>query len=552
MSRNRRRALWTAAAVSIAAVLGWILYIPHDPTRVFDAIPASATFVSVHHGLGDEWPTLVRLPVVTNALRSAGVKTNDIEKLATDPDTFRVVRQLASREAVIAYVPSLGFQDRPAWVFATWIGPQSFNLRFQLLFARQTDYRPVPVDHGRTVYVTRTRFSDPAQRLSLAMVDGMLLGCISTDPVGARWLLETSDRYPWKPSLHTSGLLDQARPLVGKEPPPHWGWVLIPGADGATHLPNGLAAYTLDLGDARRVGLHLAWPGTLGCDMRPVEPGKLGPVAALLGSNVDLLAVVPPDAVAPFMAPSDGALWQQMLQSLLATNGLPAHPLVLLAVLDAENCGRIRGPLGPVLGALTKGLKVPSVVAGLTVGSAEEGDARINSVLGRLNASYGTTLITRSATVGADRITTIEQVGRGFYSSFEPDERLAYVVRDGWLFLCSNAAVLKRRLAAPAANEPAAWQSAVAEGAAAAGAWVDLRAAAKTVRDLSGTVQLAAMAVGPETNTLRRTVGAWREAADALAPFGEAQARVTSAGAITCLDVDLGNPGRRPSATAAP
>ncbi len=547
---TRRRAFWTLLAAFVILFLGWMAYIPYRPDRVFEAIPASASLVSVHRGLAAEWPTLVRNPVITNLLAAAGVKPKDIAKLTTDPETQSWIRQLAGRETVLAYVPSLGYQNRPAWVFASWIGGvESLKLRLQVPFTRTADFRPVPVESGRTVYITSTKFSQPGQRLSLALVDGVVVGCISLDPVGARWLLETGDRYPWKPSLKSSGLLAKARALLPSDLPAHWGWFAMPGAAPADGTAADVLAYTLDLASDRRIAVHVATPAALPGAAGPLSASRLAPVARLLGDSPDLIAFLPLGAVSPLLLRSDAPLWMDPVRSLLAANDAPPGALAVVALLNPGHSGRIRGPLGATLGALTKGLKVPTLVVGFQVGSAEGTDTRLDGSLDQLNARYGSSLA-RSPALGDDGVVTlIQELRSGFYAKFEPDERIACTLSDGWLFFCSNAAILKKRLAerettAAPAPTAAPWAEAATRAPASAAAWLDLKAAARSIRDATATASLFAIATEGQNNgqsDWRSTLAICREAADWLQTFEQGTVTVGSSNGITRVDLVLGN-----------
>ncbi len=532
---------WSLLAAGVVAFFVWLVYVPYRPEKVFETIPASAAWVSVHPRLADEWPALIRNPALTNLLIAAGVKPEDTGKLGADPVLQAWIRKLAGRETVIAYVPVMGYQNQPAWVFATWIGSQSITLRLRLPFIRSSGLRRVPVENGRTVYIARTAFAQPGQKLSLALMDGVLVGCLSADPVGVRWLLETGDRYPWKPSLRTSGQLDRARGLLAATPPPHWGWFSLPTAGDA-----GMVAYTLELGSDRRLEARMVTATPVPGAAMPLSAPALASMTDLLGESPDLIAVLPLASVAPLALRSETPLWTATARALLSPANLPSNALAVVAVLDQAHCSRIRGPLGPVLGPLMKGLKLPTLVLGYEVGSSDEADARIDQALDQLNVRYSTGLIRHTVPAGSRTITLIEETRSGFYSKFEPDERVAYVVCDGWLFLCSNATVLKKRLADHEARgdqpaPPAPWFAAALRTPATAAAWMDLTAGAKTVKDLAGAAQLITLMVNTkDSSKLRETLTGWRKAADLLKPFETAEATLSCSNGLTHLNVVLG------------
>lgn len=541
MNTARRMAFWALFVAALVAFSVWLVYIPYHPERVFEAIPASASWVSVHHNLADEWPDLMRNPTITNLLVTAGVKPEDVGNLGSDPLMQTWIRKLAGPDAVIAYVPALGYQTQPAWVFATWIGSQSVTLRLRLAFLRSSDLRPVPVEHGRTVYVARTRFAQANQKLSLALSDGVLMGCISADPAGVRWLLDTSDRYPWKPSLRTSGQLDKARALLAGTTLRHWGWFSLPAVGDA-----GPVAYTLDLGSDKHLEARMVTTAPVPGTETVLSATNLAPLANLLGASPDMIAMLPVATLSPLVLRSETPLWSETVRTLLAPGNLPSNSLAMVAILDQEHCSRIRGPLGSVLGPLMKGLKLPTLVLGYEVGSSDEADSRISQALDQINARYNAGLIQHPVPAGSRTLTLIEESRSGLYSKFEPDERVAYVVCDGWLFLCSNAAVLKKCLAAQEAlgdqpPHPTPWIEPAVRTPTSGSAWINLAAGAKTVKDLAGAAQLIAMMGNTKDSArLRETLSVWRKAADFLKPFGEGEATLTRSNGMTYLDVVLG------------
>ena len=306
-------------------------------------------------------------------------------------------------------------------------------------------------------------------------------------------------------------------------------------------------AYTLDLASDRRIALHVASAAALPGVGAPLSAPRLAPVARILGDSPDLIALLPLASVSSLLLRSDVPLWMEPVRSLLATNGTSPNALAVVALLNPANSGRVRGPLGSTLGALTKGLKVPTLVAGFQVAKADETDTRLDSALDQLNARYGSSLA-RSPALGSDgAVTLIQEMKSGFYSKFEPDERIACTVSDVWLFFCSNAAILKKRLAErepPSASGTTPWTVAATRTPASAAAWLDLKAAARSVRDATATASLFAIATEGQNNgpsDWRSTLAVWREASDWLQTFEQGSVTVGASNGITRLDLVLGS-----------
>jgi len=165
----------------------WIASVPHQPLRLYQAIPHTAIFVSEHDWLGRA------LERFRNQSPGGGGCGRDrrngggVGRFNSDPVIARWRQRLAAREAVIAYVPALGFQGEPAWIVAAWIGGDSQRLRWNTLFARGSGLREVRLGHSSTIWIVETEKSAAQERhLSLALSEGVLLGCLSRDPQGVR------------------------------------------------------------------------------------------------------------------------------------------------------------------------------------------------------------------------------------------------------------------------------------------------------------------------------------------------------------------------------
>ncbi|MEI6149223.1 MAG: hypothetical protein WCS01_09030, partial [bacterium] len=257
MSSGRRKFLfWLLLSVFLVLGFWWISFVPYRPGAVFSAIPEGATFVSSHRNLAGELSSVTSHPAARAILMSAGIREEQWSNLASNRETRAWIQRLASKETVLAYVPSLGFQRKPAWIFASWIGGESQSLQWKLRLFNISGLRPVRVDLGRTIWMAHAGFLQPGEHLSLALTEGMVLGCVSSDPAGVRWLLETSDGYPTRPSVVTSGILTAARALVPTDRP-HWGWCNLPVSDDATRFMPGLVGFSAAFLPTGRLDLEL-------------------------------------------------------------------------------------------------------------------------------------------------------------------------------------------------------------------------------------------------------------------------------------------------------
>lgn len=502
MSTSRHKILfWLFLVVFVVLGFWWLGYTPHRPDAVFSAIPANATFVTVHKNLAQELTTLTGNPATRDLLISSGIKEEDLNSLCSNRQTQAWIRRLASKETVLAYVPALGYQQKPAWVVASWIGGESQRLRWQMRWFKSSDLRPVTLEYGRKIWITSTEFPQPEQRLSLALADGMLLGCVSEDSTAVRYLLETSDAYPSRPSVLSSGSLMDARTLAPTNRL-HWGWfnqrldrdinrfspTMI--GFGVIFLTDGRIDLSLvgnqSLPDAKALSGHSDYAGLKG----------------FLGASPDLVTVLPLGWTRPLLMQTTSPLWAEAVSELTDTQGSPTNALAFLALLNRDHSGRIRGALGKSVAMLVgKGLRVPTLMVGLQLNDQREASARINRMVAVINARYGSSLEAHTVTMGEREVTLIAESRNNFYGKFEPSEQVACTVVDKWLILSSNAAILRRLLEKDATKAESGTWSEKADPTASAYAWGDLNHLGKTTKEALAVAQLALMAGNSRNST---------------------------------------------------
>lgn len=541
MNHRRPLAFWLLLALFVGLALWWTFTIPPRPGGVFAAIPAQATLVTVHTNLAGNVQTLIRNPAVRTLLLGSGIREKDLVDLGSNTTTRAWLRDLASQGTVIAYVPALGHQRAPAWVFASWVGGRSVGLRWKLNWIRSRDLVPVVLDHGRTVWLTRTKFAQADQRLSLALADGMLLGCVSADPIGVRWLLQTQEAQPGHPSLWSSGRLDAARVSV---PGSHatWGWIQPSQADVLNLKPPRLIGFTASLPERGPLQLSFVDPGSFAAVEPLAANTGMAALPGVLGGSPDLIAVLPLAWVRPWLQRPAAPLWVEALRTLAEADGAPSDALVFAAILDREHSGRVKAALGKSVALLiNKGLRVPTLLAGIQVSDETEARRRVNRLVDLLNSRYGLALSSEPLRLGTADVLVIGDSRRTFYGKFDPEERVACAMRDGWLLLASNAETLGRLLNDEPASGLAPLWARLPVASASACAWVNLRDCGKTAKDTIAAAQLALMLDDSEKSaqvrsSLNRSKG-WIEALQGLE---EAQAWTRSSSGTTRLEVTIG------------
>jgi hypothetical protein len=208
----------------------------------------------------------------------------------------------------------------------------------------------------------------------------------------------------------------------------------------------------------------------------------------------------------------------------------PPHALAFAALLDQDHNGRIRGPINKNLRGLIKGVKAPTLLLGMQIQNDSEADRRIGQTLAKLNSQYGLALESGPFEPESGlRITSIQDMRKSFYSSFEPEERVAYVVRGNWLIIASNGAILKKLLSQPAAEGKNNWQLDPA-ATPMAGAWANLNGIGQTLKNAAGVAKLATLLDASEgAPSLREKLDQAGTVAAVLRELGQANLSVHSA-----------------------
>lgn len=542
MTRPRRIVFWTVLSIFIASGLIWILSVPERPDRVYGAIPSGATLVSVHERFADEWRSIGKNPFMIDILSAAGVSADDIVKISGDPEVGAWIERLAPRRTLVAYVPSLGYRQKPAWVIASWIGGQSQRFRWQLQFFKSRQIRPYRMEHGGTIWRVEPRTEQQEnQRLSLALADGMILACLSEDPLAVRWVLETADRYPFHPSIAQTEQPAKALSLLGGNPGPHWGWFEVANSADSSGI-GGILAYTFNFHGSNELRGRIESRWALPEFNAEASVAQIASARKLFGESADMMLSLPISWIDAFLRRQETP-WAHAMRDVLNAGVESDNRRMFVALMDRAHSGRLKGPLGDTLAALVKGLRVPTVIAGWENKETKTPHTGVSAALERLNAAYDLGLTAQTVNDSAANVALIEGTRDNFYGKFEPDERACAASFRGWTALSSHSGALKKLLKKSPDTEPSAahdWQVACIEPGTAAFAWVDIPAASRTIKDALAVATLALMAANsPSDANIRDQVNSLRSRLSALDSLQTLSVSVKTARANWSADVIL-------------
>lgn len=497
MNTSRRLVFWLILIISLIISVWWIFYVPYRPDRVFGAIPATATVVSVNENLAGEWDAVFTNPLLLRAVKAAEVEESAITKLKSNKVVRKWTEKLAADRTIIAYVAALGPEQKPALVAASWIGNQSRLLRWQMAWIKTRDLIPVNLDGGNLkIWLSNTKFGKTDLRLSLALSEGLVLACISEDPIGVRTLLEAAEAYPFRHTLAERDRPALARGLL-KGHPRHWGWL---------EAKNKPVAFEFEL-KPKSLCLNLSGLESLPVSAPLKDAAGSETAMNFIGNTSDLAALLPLSWVNEFLPRDPSLLLIKTVQEFANSTDAPTNALAFVALLDQDHYGRVRGPMNKTMKALmSKGVKVPTLLAGLQVKSDAEADKRINQMLAKLNSQYGLELVAGPFEPESGlRMTSIQDARKSFYGSFELQERVAYAARGNWLILASNGSILKKILSQPPREGKSEWTLDATEMPAAT-AWANLNGIAQTLKNAVAIAKLGTMLDSSEKSQSRRTI----------------------------------------------
>lgn len=521
--------VWLVGLVGLAAGLWWMLQVPYRPERLYRGLPAHTAFVGIHRDLAGRWPAISQNPLTQSLFQSLGIEPDELRALAEDPASRRWLESLASDEVLVAYVPELGQRNEPAWLVFGWLGGQSQRLRWQLAWARVPGFVPHPPYRGWRSWTIEEAGQEADTELTVALVEGMALGVFSRDPTALHEVLDVFDglqpNLTVRPDFPASG-------IWCRDPKaPDRGWLNLAalGAQSEQAPPS----LTYEWNDLQPAVIS----GTIcGADPFKVEFARYPQLKTtgldkLFGNVPQGLALLSPALVLPQMEDPASPGWFRLFGELLRQE---KAGVVALAILGGDFSGRL------------KGIKLPTLVAGIPVEEEGRALAWMKDALDRLNARYRWGLVPRESPAGQGKMTIIEGTSTNFLSALLPQESPAYAVRGGWFLLGSNAEGLGKLLAAQEATAAATtsrprWAIDLPDQPAPAYVWLDLLKAGQTIRLALSTWSLKLLIEDPRgTLETRQRLNEARAWVDSLMPMETARFWLRSDGSVMEINFKAG------------
>ena len=537
--RPKRLATLALLAVSMVVAAWWVGHVPYDPLAIYRPIPASATVVGRHLRLPERWHDLLANPLALALMRTMGVRTEDAAALVEDEESLVWFDKLAGREGTLAYLPGR-FGQAPAWMAVSHLGGESQKLRWQLSQVRVPGFERMKSFPGRSVWRVESRDLDPGQHVAIAFGEGVIMACLSADPLAIEEALAAYDGRGQR-LMEREPSFARFAEGDGRSAPDRL-WIRDESAFASPDFP-GIAVEIPAL-LAQAISLTAT---TKGAEIVPEDRAnsvEFEPLARLIGNAPCLAAAVRRDALLQ--------IWNQPELSRHARHALrmvldvaTAERLALVG-MDGEMGGRLTFGLMRTLGA---GLRVPTLLLATPAPDAAAAHAAIQRVLDASNARYRAAFVLKPMALPITTIYVLESAGGNeWVDELSLSDRPAYAILDGWLLASSNLGAL-RKLAESTAAEPAgaavlpAWAEALAESSAAS-VWIDLARSGKVARDAIATWSMAQMfSNGSDSQAIRESLNEAKAWIDAFAPLGTARAKLGRRDGTTALSLDLGLSG---------
>ena len=537
--RPKRLATLALLAVSMVVAAWWVGHVPYDPLAIYRPIPASATVVGRHLRLPERWHDLLANPLALALMRTMGVRTEDAAALVEDEESRVWFDKLAGREGTLAYLPGR-FGQAPAWMAVSHLGGESQKLRWQLSLFRVPGFERMKSFPGRSVWRVESRDLDPGQHLAIAFGEGVIMACLSADPLAIEEALAAYDGRGQR-LMEREPSFARFAEGDGRSAPDRL-WIRDESAFASPDFP-GIAVEIPAL-LAQAISLTAT---TKGAEIVPEDRAnsvEFEPLARLIGNAPCLAAAVRRDALLQIW--NQPELSRHVRHALRMVLDVATADRLALVGMDGEMGGRLTFGLMRTLGA---GLRVPTLLLATPAPDAAAAHAAIQRVLDASNARYRAAFVLKPMALPITTIYVLESAGGNeWVDELSLSDRPAYAILDGWLLASSNLGALQKlaesAAAAPAgAAETPAWAAPLA-GPYAVAAWIDLARSGKVARDAIATWSMAQMfSNGSDSQAIRERLNEAKAWIDAFAPLGTARADLGRRDGTTALSLDLGLSG---------
>ena len=460
--KAQRAIFWILVLLFIILPCWWVFHFPFRPELVFRVIPHEATVVTRHVAPADRWLDLARSPAVTNIATALGADAGVVANAINSDELATTVGIIGSRYVTLGFVPAMGANLDEAVVFGAWIGGYSQLMRWGLLDKLLADFSAHRVHGNQRIWLRPCHEIKPGYTLSLIAHEGVLAGCLSTDPLGVMHLLPQLRRQlptprlaqDWVEAAGDGDSPDAFRAVVSMTVKGQPADVVMRG--NLTEVSSRALKARLEV---ERSGIPQGADGWL--PFTVVGESVAGNKApfALLSEGPCVLMATPVSRVDAMMR-------------IFATNASHRTWPALREIVRLDGDAYLFACGGEFYGRMMR-MKVPAAGLVVELRDTVNPDTAISGILDVLNAAHGWGLVA-TPDPHDPRIRILDSVRSGsFRKLLGADERPAIAVCDRRLLAMSNVDVL-RRILGTSGNERGVWASRLGEQESALYGWANL------------------------------------------------------------------------------
>jgi hypothetical protein len=412
---SRRALFWLILTGYAAGSAWWILSVPYNPEQLLRAIPGHAISVSRHDQLAGRWEEVADHPLVLSLIGMFGGKSEEWIELREDEGFKAIINLIGKDDLMLAYVPYMGMYQERTWIFSSWIGGQSQRLRWSHRFLHIPDLRRMEDIGGWPVWTWYSASEEGTFRVTVALVEGMMIGCTAQDPMAIETVIEAynglypsvamrTDLKPWNKRLFESDYPDRF-------------WFK------SIDWPNAERFFgQFNLKDATHVDGSLRFPNPFSLPSIP-SSASLDDLASLWRNYAVAACAVGSEAVMATTGQATNDVFINMINKIIQVSEADA---VALALFGGDFSGRF------------KGMKVPTLMAALQLSEGRTPSEFIQQLVDEWNARYQWGLVPVAVPSGTSTIWRIEGTSENIYSGMGPAEQISLTQAGEWMVISSN------------------------------------------------------------------------------------------------------------------
>lgn len=423
---------WLLLLAYIGVSIWWTLIIPRDTDQLLRAIPGQAMAVTMHDRLADRWLEVSAHPVAASLASVFGVEPDAWEATRRDPGLAYILDLVGRDQLVMAYVPYLDYQREPSWVMASWVGGRSHRLRWMLPYLKIPGLERTGQMGGWPVWTYRWTTDGVAHQITLALVEGMILGCQARNPLAMEMIIEAYNGT--FPSIRRRADLRDVneRLLRSRHPDRLWYKSMNPRGNATLDDP---WMFELDLRSNTTVAGTARLTSPMGLDTIPPEV-EIAELFDLWRAHPIAYSVLSAD-----LFDTD----------VLDTNTVTGR-LITDVVEAAGGEALAWGLFGGDFSGRYKGIKVPTIMAGVAMDEARDAGELARALADRWNARDRWGLVVVEEKAGEHAVYRFEGTSGSLYAGLSASEQVAMTRTGSWLVVSSNAKGLIELLSRPDAG----------------------------------------------------------------------------------------------------